>query len=290
MESDTAFTAAMFAIPTSPLSSPPPHTPSSPITTTSINDTHDSDDCETIDNSLDEDTNSGPRVRLSQQEKLQIVLATLRSIQWSFSHFLKVWAGAVRTGQGADILLERTRHRTCKQRQELLYHITDEIRTFHGLSQAQAFKSVIIQEISTLIGKEHFDVFRHTVNPDDIDFSSANRVIAIHAPIWSDLLYSVLTNERAHRPSYGAGDQGDVISSRLYMITSLVCHSRAKLRSNALQSLLSVYLLGSGVKRRVIELLARLGICLGYHQGNRLMKRIAVEGEVRSFRLLSNSP
>ena len=42
---------------------------------------------------------------------------------------------------------------------------------------------------------------------------------------------------------------------------------------------MGVYLLGSGVKRRVLEVLAGLGVCDGYKYANRLLTEIAQDAK-----------
>ncbi len=39
--------------------------------------------------------------------------------------------------------------------------------------------------------------------------------------------------------------------------------------------------MGSGVKRRVIETLSGLGLCHGYHTGNKLMHALSRQAKVR---------
>ena len=65
------------------------------------------------------------------------------------------------------------------------------------------------------------------------------------------------------------------------MITAMVCMSQAKQRSNFLLSMLDIYLLGSGVKRRAFSTLAGFGICRSYKIVNALMKDVAKASQVR---------
>jgi hypothetical protein len=77
---------------------------------------------------------------------------------------------------------------------------------------------------------------------------------------------------------------------RLFTITCMVCFSRARKSSNALASCLDVYLVGSGVPRRVIETLAGLGLCHSYFFGNELMNNVAKYAEVRNSQPLPPTP
>ena len=67
---------------------------------------------------------------------------------------------------------------------------------------------------------------------------------------------------------------------RAYAITSMIYFSRAKKRSNFFSSVVDIYLIGSGVKRRVFKTLACFRLCHGYHSANRTMGSIAEEAKV----------
>jgi hypothetical protein len=60
-----------------------------------------------------------------------------------------------------------------------------------------------------------------------------------------------------------------------FMIISMLCFSRAKKQYNLFPSILNIYLLGSGVKRWVIETLAGLGICYGYYTASIILSDLA---------------
>ncbi len=108
------------------------------------------------------------------------------------------------------------------------------------------------------------------------------KIIEKTAPTWHTMLLQLIGNQRAHRSSYIANTESSAImlSKRLFAITSMICHSRAKQRSNVLSSMLAIYLVGSGVKRRVIEVLSGLGVCYSYYQANRLVRNIAKDSAV----------
>jgi hypothetical protein len=62
---------------------------------------------------------------------------------------------------------------------------------------------------------------------------------------------------------------------RVYLITAIICRCRARGTANFLPKTLGIYLHGSGVKRRVIEVLAGLGICDSYQPINQMISNIA---------------
>jgi len=119
--------------------------------------------------------------------------------------------------------------------------------------------------------KPYFGRFDHTAQIDNIYFDTAFRSIRETAPTWHTILVQLLSNSRAHQPSYSFSRTQDLYR-RSFTITSIACDSRAKIRSNYLSSILDAYLIGPGVKRRVVETLSGLGLCV---RGNRQMKTIA---------------
>ena len=135
----------------------------------------------------------------------------------------------------------------------------------------------IVNELDTLIKQPYFNQFDRSIDFDTLDFSHAFYTIEKAAPTWHTMLLQLIGNQRAHRSSYAGNTElsAVMLSKRLFTITSTICHSRAKQQSNVLSSMLAVYLVGSGVKRRVIEVLSGLGICYSYHQANRLIRNIA---------------
>jgi hypothetical protein len=141
--------------------------------------------------------------------------------------------------------------------------------------------SIVIEEFGALIQKPYFNRSDHTNSIDDINFSEAFQIIEETAPEWHAFLKQLLNNTRAHRSSYATStDTEEAISKRIFTITSIVCHSRARQQSNYLASTLAAYMMGSGTKRRVLEVLAGLGICHGYRQTRRLTNEVAQESVV----------
>lgn len=127
-----------------------------------------------------------------------------------------------------------------------------------------------------------FGKFSVDMQLDNINFATAVVAIKSNAPTWFKLLHSLLQNTRQSRLSYPTPNNWTAVDRRLFVVTSMICFSRARKSSNVLASCLDVYLVGSGVPRRVIETLAGLGLCHSYHNANTLMKAVASYAEVRS--------
>lgn len=261
-------------VPTSPLSSPP----SSMIFDSSSN--ADDDDQEEWSNSGDSDGESdgendsdsssddtGTKTHSPghrRRKKLQVIVDALRQVGWSFGHFVHIW---IHENRQLDHRRYRTRQLRHKALRQTLRRIPPDIASI------QLFP-LLEKEIDHLIREPYFGVFDPSKHLEHFDFKAASESIQTTAPMWHKLLTLVLSNPRSRRKSY-AHDQADQVRKRLFMLISVICHSRAKKRSNFFTYLVDAYLLGSGVKRRVIETLSGFGLCHSYMQGNRLMKKIA---------------
>ena len=112
-------------------------------------------------------------------------------------------------------------------------------------------------ELDRLIQELYFNIFNKTSNIEELDFKVAFRTIQDIALIWYATLLQLLSNQRAYRVSYLAGGQKagaqDILVKWVYTITSIIYTSRAKKRSNFFILLVDIYLIGSGVKRRVFK-------------------------------------
>lgn len=210
---------------------------------------------------------------MTTEKKLQVILDALREVKWSFHQFLLAWAG-VRLGSN-DVQLEHPYYRTVQQRRDQLNRATVSLQDA-GVIPSSAVEQ-LEHELDQLIPRPYFGRFDSTTNLETIDFDEAFRIIKVNAPYWHSILMPLISNQRSHRQSYNANSESSeaFLSKRLYAITSMVLHSRAKIRSNFLAAMLGSYLVGSGTKRRVIETFAGLGITHGYHQANRNMNDTA---------------
>jgi hypothetical protein len=74
-----------------------------------------------------------------------------------------------------------------------------------------------------------------------------------------------------------------------FIITSMLCFSCAKKQCNFFLLILDIYLLRSGVKRRVIETLAGLGICHRYYTTSTILSDLAQHSKVRLVLIINLS-
>ena len=211
------------------------------------------------------------------RRNLQTVVDALHSVGWRLDHFLNAWIQDAPGGR--DLTLTHRLYVTPDHRKKALREamtptllnsiFLGPVLIPHGPN--------IAKEFDALISTPYFGSFDHTADLDAIDFDAAFQTVETAAPTWYRILVHVLSNSRASRDSYAFSPD---LRKRIYVITSMVCHSRAKKRSNQFPSMLDAYLIGSGVKRHVIETLAGFGLCHGYKHGNRLMAKVAQHEKV----------
>ncbi|KIV98311.1 uncharacterized protein PV09_09843 [Verruconis gallopava] len=236
------------------------------------------------------DTRERTGQRVMAHEVIEEVLAVLRQHRWSFPKFIMTWAG-VQVDQ--QIIINNTLYRTPAMRRHALRKIIDTLilhEAYHNAHLSSLVISTILAELDTLIqNTTYFGQYNSAATVeelDDIDFTEAFHILQVNAPTWYSLFNRLLQNQRSHRKSYTAiSKEAEVQAKRLYVITSIVCHSRAKKQSDYLHGWLDIYLHGSGVKRRVIETLAGFGLCHSYTQVNRRMNALTTvaKDELRSY-------
>jgi len=205
-----------------------------------------------------------------KRRKLQTVVDALHKVGWRLDHFLQAWIQDA--PRGRDLILTHRLYATPSHRRKALQEALETIE-----QPVLLHDSTLTTEFEALINTHYFGRFDHTAEVDTIDFDAAFRSVKTAAPTWYRMLVQVLSNSRASRSSYTASKD---LRRMIFVITSIVCHSRAKKRSTYLSTMLDAYLIGSGVKRRVIETLAGFGLCHSYKQGNRLMSQVAQREKV----------
>jgi hypothetical protein len=215
---------------------------------------------------------------LRREHKLNHMVRALKRVRWKFSDFIIAWAG---TEQDNDLRIHHRKYHKHEQRRAALHEALDLLHE-RGIYQAQPDVNQCILELNVLITKPFFNRFDPTMDLTKMDYSQTAATIQDVAPTWYALMMGVMSNRRAGRQTYPAKDQTLALERRLFTITSMVCFSRARNTSNHLSSSLDLYLLGSGVHRRVIEVLSGLGICHSYHHANSLMNKIADNARVCS--------
>lgn len=216
------------------------------------------------------------RQRMSTQEKLSRVYCVLRDdCHWTIQEFLTAWI--------SDENIEGCGN--CRQgswRREAMREIAQDegFRARCGISSEAVDPTTIKIELLALVEQQPvFGRYVPGTSIESLDFEHAFQTIQDSAPVWHHLITSLLYNKRAHRESYPA-QAARGLPQQVYMITAFICHAQSKKSSSFFQTLLSVYLHGSGVKRRVLDTLHGLGICHSYNTINRRMEMVATEAKV----------
>jgi hypothetical protein len=213
------------------------------------------------------------------QQKLVATLQLWREQRWGIKAFLKQWIKA-----GVDGF---TNTRRINLLQEALED--PEIQTAlasankgynHDLSTER-----LVDEFNVLIGKDFFNKCDHPIAIENIDYSLAFKVIESNAPTWTALLTTLMSNQRHDWSSYGALQARQPNQQRAYFITALLCRCRAQHTASFLAKSIGIYLHGSGVKRRVLELLAGLGICDSYKTVHQMTSNIAGNAKASALSL-----
>jgi hypothetical protein len=199
--------------------------------------------------------------------------------RWGIKAFLRQWIGAEMDGF--------VKARRVQLLQEALGQL--EIRTALAAASTDNGNNDdlsterLLEEFNALIGKDFLNKYDHTASIEKLDYSLAFKIIESNAPTWSALLTRLMSHPRSDRNSYWTLKSQQPNQQRVYLITAILCRCRAQKTANFLAKTMSVYLHGSGVKRRVIEVLAGLGICDSYKHVNQMISSIAEDAKVSIF-------
>ena len=190
---------------------------------------------------------------------------------FNIKQFLKAWVTeGVRSG-GLHISQRISLLRSALERAE----VYTALQSTGYVSVGDISSTELIQELDTLVGQPYFNKFDHFTSMEKVDFSQVSEKIKSTAPKSTALLEKLMSNQRQGWSSYKGSGNSKIVQQQLYLITSIICRSRARSTANFFAKMLGIYLLGSGVKRQVIEVLAGLGLCDGYKYINRHLTDIA---------------
>ena len=207
---------------------------------------------------------------------MELTLAFWKENRISFDDFLTAWV----LEQGSYSLSRRiSRVRKVLQKPD----IADAIGLPLVLSPSS--DTVFHSEFEALIGRpffNHVDVVEMSDKLDEIDFSHARQEISLHAPGWAELLSGLLQNSQNSRAGQDSYPQAKTThDGPFYIITALICRSRARMRADFFAKAIGLYLLGNNVKRRVVEVISGFGVCDSYKVINREFNKIAKYTELK---------
>jgi hypothetical protein len=116
------------------------------------------------------------------------------------------------------------------------------------------FQSGVIRELNGLTDRPFSNQFKEDW-PEDIQYASVYMELESSAPIWCGFLMRVLQYSRAHQASYYQSKDLAPVQQKAYLITSVICKARATNTSNYQAKTLGLYVISSGIKRRVFLVL-----------------------------------
>ena len=131
------------------------------------------------------------------------------------------------------------------------------------------------KEFKHLTGKPGFDTYDPTAPADTLLRASTSlKSIKEFAPIWYHILSNVLIPERGKQPGRKLKRTGP-LQQKLLTMTAIVCNTRRPRMVSCFQHSMGVYLMSSGVKKRVLEVLHGMGICASYPVSNEAYSKVA---------------
>lgn len=209
---------------------------------------------------------SQPSKRITKRARYQSLANLMKEYRWTTKDVLQFWL------EENDIELNHRFLRTSQQRQQAL-------KDALVATEAQIdFVQQVRREFDQLAECQYFSQFEPEPSFSDINFDTAVKQVQTVAPIWHCFITQLLQNQRTHWDSSRSDSQKNL--KRQFTITAMICHSQRVQRSNFLMTTLSMYLGSSGVKRRVIDTLAGLGICYGYGTTLGLMNQLSTKASV----------
>jgi hypothetical protein len=230
---------------------------------------------QTIEEEELEEVRDTQGVSYQLQERMEAVLKELRAQRMGVGTFIRAWVE-----QDDE---QHTRRIGLLRKLASQDPILSEV---FGPEKHNTFDSDVIRELNGLIDRPFFNQFKEEGRSEDIQYAGAYLELERNAPIWCGFLMQVLQHSRAHQASYYRRKDLAPVQQKAYLITSIICKAQATNTSNYLSKTLGLYMISSGVKKRVINVLAGLGICDSYKPLNELYDRIADKGEVSSLDLI----
>jgi hypothetical protein len=208
------------------------------------------------------------------KQKLKIVFDALRDVRWSISQFLEACVRETDPG-GRAIMCDIGG--TLAQRQA---KVAQAISNPFIRALDVPTVTTIREELRALIQTPYYGQFDHISVLERLNFNNAFQTVEAVAPVWHKLLLTLMSNQRVNRKKNYPKPNIERMSRQIFTITSIICSSQASKNSNFFPSLVDIYLVGSGVKRRVIETLSGFGICHSYKTASSALTKIAESARV----------
>jgi hypothetical protein len=250
-----------------------------------------------FERALEFDSVTAPGSHQPVRDKLIYIMGAMSECGMGFETFIKAWMGMDgRNGQRAkDLVFDMApRYNTVTARRRAFERVANDIvecNLYRPVVLSADSLNVIARELDALIDGEmlfgkleerHLD---ERISIEKIDFAAGYRAIRSSAPNWYHFFSTLLVNQRAHQLSHPEPKHAESsFDHRLFTTTVIACNARARNRSNFIHSLIDMHLMGHGIKARVIDVLAGLGICHTYAQANTNLNRLEERSELTAKR------
>jgi hypothetical protein len=117
----------------------------------------------------------------------------------------------------------------------------------------------------------------------DMEFGQMYEEVNMRAPMLSGLLNGLVA-PKTERKDRERRDPAK-FNHRIAIITSILCYSRASEGSNKFPRVFGAFLHSNGVKRRVLDLFHRFGLCEGYKGVHKHLEIVAEQAKASSVSL-----
>lgn len=214
--------------------------------------------------------------KIRNDNKLDHILEALRAVRWGVKDFLEVLEERKEvvpfhengSYKKAYHSFNRYAYQSLPQRRTSLYVLGKHP---DPALKAWAFEIVgqeLRKEVKSLVTHEAFGNWTPSAlqGSEELNFNRVPEVIAERAPGWSSLLKAATVNSE--------NQDADLVKSSDFIMVSMLCR-RARMRSSdKMAAALGIYLYHAGTKRRALDTLAGLGICVSYRSIMRRLERM----------------
>jgi len=138
---------------------------------------------------------------------------------------------------------------------DALSRASNDLRDHQILNMAKVFQT----EFSELRAEPGLGEFNAEIEPQNLNISGLARRSKELAPGLWQFLQDVIKSSSANDDQEKRGIDGD-----LFMICMMLAHLKAPRKNGSFHSMLGIHLHSMGVKRRVMDLLASLGVTVSY--------------------------
>jgi hypothetical protein len=200
------------------------------------------------------------RRRQTNSQKLDKYLLLLREDRWSVYDLIE---SLVKSEKRAKSLFIRRLHENKVVLDTLISYNKDDVLDRLNRGATQLTKEVELLASTSYFGKWELG---QVTSFFDLDTPAVLNIIEQHAPRLLSFLRVLMGPSSSSRAE---------LVNRYIMVLAIICFSRHRENCNNLPTLLGLHLHSHGAKRRLIELMNRLGVSISYPAINAAVKAIS---------------